>query len=145
MQRYAFFFKQLHVAKMLYVLYLPLLPDRYLLRFCLKGDGTCPPSNFPSGAAGTENHPPHLYINDRNTAGCTPLELAVSQGHLDVVKYVWCMETMITIISGLCTVYSTGLFRKLTCHAIMMLNTWPVIGSIARALAAGTRLIEAYM
>ena len=30
----------------------------------------------------------YLDINQRNAAGATPLELAASQGHSDVVRYV---------------------------------------------------------
>lgn len=61
------------------------LSCRYLLQFCLKSDGTPPNNPLPAGA-NDEETPPFLDINGRNAAGATPLELAASQGSLDVVR-----------------------------------------------------------
>ena len=44
-------------------------------------------SPLPKGAnAGDDVMPQYLDVNGRNAAGATPLELAASQGHLEVVR-----------------------------------------------------------
>ena len=44
-------------------------------------------SPLPAGANdGDDVVPQYLDINGRNSVGATPLELAASQGHLEVVK-----------------------------------------------------------
>ena len=59
---------------------------RYLLRLCSPRDGG-PTSPLPAGANdGDDVMPQYLDVNGRNAAGATPLELAASQGHLEVVR-----------------------------------------------------------
>lgn len=61
---------------------------RYLLRLCrpIEGDKYYH-SPLPAGANdGDDVVPQYLDINSRNTQGATPLELAASQGHLEVVR-----------------------------------------------------------
>ena len=63
---------------------------RYLLRLCRPGDGgEYLVSPLPAGANdGDDVVPQYLDVNGRNAVGATPLELAASQGHLEVVRYV---------------------------------------------------------
>ena len=61
---------------------------RYLLRLCRLRDGSeYLASLLPAGANdGDDVVPQYLDVNRRNSVGATPLELAASQGHLEVVK-----------------------------------------------------------
>ena len=61
---------------------------RYLLQFCRRGAGGVPPKDTPLPNGVMEDDDAHIDINSKNMAGATPLELAASQGHTEVVKYV---------------------------------------------------------
>ena len=65
---------------------------RYLLRLCHPREGDeYRVSPLPAGANdGDDIVPQYLDINGRNSVGATPLELAASQGHLEVVRYYFC-------------------------------------------------------
>ena len=58
------------------------------MRLCRPRDGDeYRVSPLPAGANdGDDVVPQYLDINGRNSVGATPLELAASQGHLEVVK-----------------------------------------------------------
>lgn len=62
---------------------------RYLLQFCPRGAGGVAgggaTSPFPTGVMEDEDAQ-FIDINSKNMAGATPLELAASQGHTEVVK-----------------------------------------------------------
>lgn len=60
-----------------------------MLQFCRSHNGV-PPLNvgaLPSGVM-EDDEAQFIDINGKNTVGATPLELAASQGHTEVVKYV---------------------------------------------------------
>lgn len=59
--------------------------DRYLLQFCRRFDGVLEATPLPTGVMEDEDAQ-FIDINGKNTAGATPLELAASQGHTEVVK-----------------------------------------------------------
>lgn len=68
---------------------------RYLLQFCRRGDGVTPPKATPLPTGVMEDEDAQFIgINSKNMAGATPLELAASQGHTEVVKYVRTTLTM---------------------------------------------------
>lgn len=64
--------------------------NRYLLKFCrcftdMSDKGVCP-GVMPTGMMESEDAQ-FIDINAKNTACATPLELAASQGHTEVVRY----------------------------------------------------------